>query len=145
MTADIMPCAAEYEEFLHDESKRVGAADAIAFPTSEAEVIAVVTQARERGLAITVQGARTGIVAGAVPEGGLIVNLSRMNSIGDVGGDTLTVQPGALLFGGSYGARAQRADVSTRSHRDDRVAGWNGRLQCLGGGVVSLWRHEEVG
>ncbi len=52
---------------------------------------------------MTVQGARTGIVGGAVPEGGHILNLSRMKNIGEVRRDEasgeyrLTVQPGALL------------------------------------------------
>ena len=97
MTSEILACSTECEEFLHDESRRVGAADAIAFPTTEDEVAQVVKQAHERGMSITVQGARTGIVAGAVPEGGLILNLSRMNKIGEVTGDRLVVQPGALL------------------------------------------------
>ena len=34
-----------------------------------------------RGVPVTIQGARTGITAGAVPEGGHILNLSRMNAI----------------------------------------------------------------
>lgn len=97
MTTDINPCTTEYEEFLHDESRRLGHAEAIAFPTSEAEVVDIVRQASERGLTITTQGARTGIVAGAVPDGGLIVNLSRMKSIGEVNHDGIVVQPGALL------------------------------------------------
>jgi len=98
MTAQITACTAtECEEYLHDESRRVGTAEAIAFPTSEADVVEVVRQARERGLSITTQGARTGIVAGAVPDGGLIVNLSRMNGIGEVGDGGVTIQPGALL------------------------------------------------
>lgn len=95
MTANIISCTAEYEEYLHDESRRVGTADSISFPTTEAEVVAIIKQAQ--GLPITVQGARTGIVAGAVPEGGLILNLSRMNAIGEVTDGGLTVQPGALL------------------------------------------------
>lgn len=97
MTADITPYSAEFEEYLHDESKRNGTAEAIAFPTTEAEVIEVIKSARDRSLAVTVQGARTGIVAGAVPEGGLVLNLSRMNKIAEVTGSLIVVQPGALL------------------------------------------------
>lgn len=97
MTADISSFTPEYEEYLHDESRRIGVAEAIAFPASEAEVVEVVKQARKRGLSITTQGARTGIVAGAVPEGGLIVNLTRMNTIGEVTESGVVVQPGALL------------------------------------------------
>ena len=93
----INPWTTEYEDYLTDESRRVGRADSISFPTSESEVIQAIREARERGQTITTQGARTGIVAGAVPDGGLILNLSRMNSIGDISDQGLTVQPGAIL------------------------------------------------
>jgi len=54
-------------------------------------------------LPITVQGARTGITAGAVPERGHIINLSRMTRVlglrrdGQTGDFLLSVQPGLLL------------------------------------------------
>ena len=83
-----------FDDYLRDESRRVGTADSISFPTSEAEVINAVKGAEN----ITTQGARTGIVAGAVPQGGHVINLSRMNAIGDVSDEhRLTVQPGAIL------------------------------------------------
>lgn len=93
----IITWTAEYEDYLRDESRRVGNADSISFPTSEAGVIEVVKAVHARGGTITVQGARTGIVAGAVPQGGHILNLSRMNRIGEVIGDRITVEPGAIL------------------------------------------------
>ncbi len=96
-----MPWNHDFDEYLQDESRRTGGADSISFPTSEAEAIEHVRDARARNLAITVQGARTGIVGGAVPEGGHVLNLSRMKSVGEVheeaGEHLLTVQPGALL------------------------------------------------
>lgn len=95
MTANIISYTADYAEYLSDESRRIGSADSISFPTTEADVIAIIKGSQ--GIPITVQGARTGIVAGAVPEGGLIVNLSRMNAIGEVSDGRITVQPGALL------------------------------------------------
>ena len=99
----ILPMGSEHEDYLHDESRSTGVADSISFPTTEAEVIEVVNAIRAQGGSITVQGARTGIAAGAVPSGGHILNLQRMNAIGSVrrdaqgGGATITVQPGALL------------------------------------------------
>lgn len=95
MTGDIISFTADHAKYLSDESRRIGTADSITFPTTEAEVIDVVEASQ--GTPITVQGARTGIVAGAVPEGGLILNLSRMNKIGEVTGEFVTVQPGAVL------------------------------------------------
>ncbi len=93
----------EYDDYLRDESRSEGAADSISFPKTEAEVVSVVKAMSDCGKTITTQGARTGIVAGAVPHGGHILNLSRMNAIGDVrrieetGEYRITVQPGALL------------------------------------------------
>jgi len=104
MSADlILPLSEEYEDYLRDESRSTGCADSISFPTTEAQVIEIVNAIRARGGSITTQGARTGITAGAVPHGGHILNLQRMNHIGPVrpdaaGGQALvTVQPGALL------------------------------------------------
>jgi len=99
----ILPFSTEYEDYLRDESRCVGSADSISFPATEAEVIEVIRQARALGRALTTQGGRTGIVAGAVPNGGHILNLSKMNAIGEIqidaeSGDAgLTVQPGAIL------------------------------------------------
>lgn len=103
MTDLIKPFTHDYDDYLRDESRRAGSADMIAFPTTEAEVVEVLREAQTRGLAVTTQGARTGLVAGAVPQGGLILNLSRMNKLGEIrpdeatGEHRLTVQPGALL------------------------------------------------
>lgn len=97
----IKPFGPDFTDYLHDESRRVGKADSISFPMSEDEVIEVVQQARELGRCITTQGARTGLAAGAVPEGGHVLNLSRMTSVGEIrsygSGSYLSVQPGVTL------------------------------------------------
>jgi D-lactate dehydrogenase (cytochrome) len=69
------------EKYLADESRRQGTADAMAFPASTAEVVAAVQAAREAGWPITVSAARTGITAGAVPNGGLLVSLERLTAV----------------------------------------------------------------
>ena len=96
------PMTTEFEEYVRDESRTVGEADAIAFPTSEAEVRNLLRSLHASGTPITVQGARTGLAAGAVPHGGLILNLSRMSSFlglrrGEDGTFYLRVQPGVVL------------------------------------------------
>jgi D-lactate dehydrogenase (cytochrome) len=136
MTADITPCTTDCEEYLHDESRRIGAADAIAFPTTEAEVVQVVRQARERGLSITTQGARTGIVAGAVPEGGLIVNLSRMNGIGEPSASGLIVQPGALLS--DVRAAIESAGLFFGPDPTETSASIGGMVACNASGAMSF-------
>jgi len=94
MSSLIQPLDSGQDGFLRDESRQHGVAESIAFPTSEAEVVAVV---RESSGDLTIQGALTGITASAVPQGGTILNLSRMNRIGEVRERTVTVEPGVLL------------------------------------------------
>ena len=65
----IQPFSADYDEYLRDESRVIGSAESISFPTSEAEVVEVLRKAQSLGRTVTTQGARTGIVAGAVPHG----------------------------------------------------------------------------
>ncbi len=94
---------AEHAEYLRDESRSVGQAESISFPRDEAEVIADLHALAASRLPITIQGGRTGITAAAVPRGGHLMNLSRMDAIlgmrRDVESDSwwVTVQPGVVL------------------------------------------------
>jgi D-lactate dehydrogenase (cytochrome) len=97
MPLEIKPFNQEFEDYLRDESRRSGSADAIVFAKSEADVQTALKAARQKEWPITLQGARTGITGGAVPEGGLILNLSRMKQVGRVTENRMMVQPGALL------------------------------------------------
>ena len=97
MDVRVLDVGDEYADYLQDESRRVGHAGKIAFPKSGNEVREALQAATENNWPVTVQGGRTGISGGCVPEGGLILNLSRMNAIGEIKGDQMTVQPGALL------------------------------------------------
>ena len=92
----------EYSEYLKDESRNIGKADGIAFPQDEKQLIAILKQAYSSGKPITIQGARTGLAAGAVPDGGLIINLSRMNKVLGLSRDEsgrfyANLQPGVVL------------------------------------------------
>lgn len=95
--------ASDFPDCLRDESRRVGRADTISFPSSEEELVAHVRASSASKTPLTVQGGRTGITAGAVPDGGHIINLSRMNAISPTtivspGRTALVrIQPGALL------------------------------------------------
>ena len=93
----------EYSDYLRDESRLHGKADSISFPRNSRDILSVLARVRERNMPLTIQGGRTGISAGAVPLGGHILNLSRMNRIlalgrkGENGPFLLTVQPGLVL------------------------------------------------
>jgi D-lactate dehydrogenase (cytochrome) len=89
-------------DFLRDESRKTGTAEAIALPQTVAELADIVRAAAARGLRITVQGARTGISAGAVPDGGVIISLTKMDRILGMRCDAhgsvfIRVQPGVPL------------------------------------------------
>ena len=94
MSESFQPALADY---LRDESRRVGRADRIAFPRTEAEVLAALAEARAAKLPVTTQGARTGVTGGAVPEGGLVLNLAHMDKILAAENGEMRVQPGATL------------------------------------------------
>lgn len=92
----------EYADYLFDESRTAGHAEYIAFPSDEAELTEVVRWCAEHRVPFTAQGALTGLAGGASPDGGLILNLQRMNRILGIqkaGGGTyyLRVQPGLRL------------------------------------------------
>jgi D-lactate dehydrogenase (cytochrome) len=91
----------DFADYLRDESRRLGRADFIAFPASEDELAAALRDAHVRGLPVTLQGARTGIAAGAVPNGGAVLNLGRMTRILGLrarnGVFFALVQPGVVL------------------------------------------------
>ena len=77
----IKPMKDDYTDYLRDESRAVGHADSISFPKNESEVAELIKSLYAQGIPITVQGARTGLAAGAVPHGGHILNLSRMDQV----------------------------------------------------------------
>ena len=98
----IKPLGAEFEEYLRDESRSVGSAQTISFPTCEDEIRSVLRELYPSGTPITVQGSRTGLAAGAVPAGGHVMNLSRAcSNLGlrrdEKGTFYLRVQPGVIL------------------------------------------------
>lgn len=92
-----------YGEYLKDESRQIGTAESITFPKTEEEIIASVKEGSLKNITITTQGARTGLAASAVPFGGHIINLSKMNNVTGVRYNKeqdrffLKVQPGVLL------------------------------------------------
>lgn len=98
----IRPLTDEYTEYLRDESRTTGHADSISFPQTEADVIAILKSIRGTGTQVTIQGARTGLAAAAVPGGGHVMNLSRMDAVtgcrvDENGHFFLSVQPGVIL------------------------------------------------
>ena len=98
----IIPYSPLYEAYLRDESRSVGRADSISFPRSEEEVRAVLRELHAAAVPVTVQGARTGLAAAAVPREGHIMNLSCMDAVTALRQEGerfyVTVQPGVVLL-----------------------------------------------
>ena len=79
--------------------RRRGTAQALVYPLSTEEVSAVMRFAWENRIPVTPRGAGTNLVGSTVPDGGIILDLSRMNRILEVDPGTFTVEaePGVLL------------------------------------------------
>ncbi|MDD4296201.1 MAG: FAD-binding oxidoreductase [Ruminiclostridium sp.] len=103
MSGLIVNISQEHDEYMRDESRKTGNAESISFPKTESEIIEIMKRCQNENKKVTIQGARTGITAGAVPQGGHVLNLSGMNRILGLRYDSerdilyITVQPGVLL------------------------------------------------
>ena len=106
----------EYNEYLRDESRTAGFADSISFPRTEEDIRRIARYCYDRGCRLTVQGGRTGLAAAAVPFGGHILNLSRMDRVTGMalrdGVFYLTVQPGVVLRELRKAIAAKRFDTA---------------------------------
>jgi D-lactate dehydrogenase (cytochrome) len=97
--------AESYPGYLVDESKISGGhAHWLFFPTSEQEIVSIISKMKEENQAITISAARTGIVGSAVPLlGGAVVSLERMDDFIGLGYDEedkrwfVRVQPNITL------------------------------------------------
>ena len=78
----IKEMSSKYENYLSDESSAKGRADSISMPQSVEELREIMLELKSRGESeITIQGGLTGINGHAVPDGGHIINMSKMNKI----------------------------------------------------------------
>jgi len=115
----------DYTKYLTDESRKQGRVTALAFPRNTAEVCGAVLAAKTMGLSVTVSGARTGITAGAVPDGGMLISLERMNRIRGVrpAGD------GSLLVRCEAGVPLSDVQRALRDARFDDTSDWDAESQ----------------
>ncbi|MFW9965614.1 MAG: FAD-binding oxidoreductase [Candidatus Thorarchaeota archaeon] len=82
VVADQAEITDTYALYLDDESHSFdGEAEKILFPTSVDQVAAILREAFENGTPVTIQGGRTGLTGGAVPLGGIILNLEKMTEL----------------------------------------------------------------
>lgn len=89
------------KEYLSDAlGRRKGTAEVLVFPLSTQEVSSLLSYAHANQIPVMPRGAGTNLVGSTVPiQGGIILDLSRMNRVLELDKDTmtLTVEPGILL------------------------------------------------
>ncbi len=93
---------ADDEMALHLREERglfQGRAVAVARPGSTAELAAVVKACAAAGIPVVAQGGNTGLVGGAVPYGGVVLSMHRLNRVRELDrvNATLTVEAGCIL------------------------------------------------
>jgi D-lactate dehydrogenase (cytochrome) len=72
----------DIQNYLADASNMQGGhAERLFLPTSEMEVADILREANEKRIPVTVSGARTGTVGGAIPFGGWVISLDKMNGL----------------------------------------------------------------
>lgn len=106
----------EHADYLRDESRLQGEAEKLGLPASEDELREMLRAARKEGAAVTIQGGRTGITGGAVPQGGWVISLARLTGVvgvaEDDGGFTVTVRPGLKLSELRHILASRRPDLA---------------------------------
>ena len=123
-------------------------------PGSTVEVSAIVKLANEHKISVVPQGGNTGLVGGQVPDGDIIISLSRMNKIRevDVLGSVMVVEAGTVLANaqaaaeehdllfplslGSEGTCQIGGNLSSNAGGTGVLAYGNSRELCMGLEVV---------
>ena len=90
----------ELQNYLIDASNMQGGhAEKLFIPESADDVGAILRDANERKIPVTISGARTGTVGGAIPFGGYVVSLEKLNKIKSIDKAAMTaiVEPAVVL------------------------------------------------
>ncbi|MEO7540130.1 MAG: FAD-binding oxidoreductase, partial [Pyrinomonadaceae bacterium] len=86
--------------YLTDASNMQGGyADKLLIPESVGEICSILREANESGIPVFISGARTGTVGGAIPFGGSVLSLEKLNKIIRIDREVATavVEPGVIL------------------------------------------------
>lgn len=90
----------ELQNYLTDASNmKGGSASRLYVPENEADIAAILAEANRTETPVTISGARTGTVGGAVPFGGVIVSLEKLNKVVKIDRERYTAvcEPGVIL------------------------------------------------
>jgi FAD/FMN-containing dehydrogenase len=118
-------------------------ADLVAWPRAIEELAGTLAAAYETGVPVTVRGGGTGNYGQCVPlRGGLIMNLSRMNHVLEVGDGFARVEPGVRFVDVDAAARASEQEIRIypSTYLTATVAGFI----CGGSGGVGSVTHGVI-
>ncbi|MGI8545382.1 MAG: FAD-binding oxidoreductase [Aridibacter sp.] len=91
----------EIQDYLIDASNLQGGnADKLFIPESKEEIAGILREANEQNVGVTISGARTGTVGGAIPFGGFVISLEKFKKFEiskNENGGTAVVGAGVLL------------------------------------------------
>src|SRR5687768_5029425 len=90
----------EIQAYLTDASNMPGGyAEKLLVPETSDEIAAILREANGDKIPVTVSGARTGTVGGAIPFGGYVISMERLNRIKTIDRENLSavVEPGVIL------------------------------------------------
>lgn len=89
----------EIQDYFSDASNYKGSCSLVYFPETVKDVAGILKEANRNSAKVTIAGNRTGLTGGAVPEGGIVISTSKMNSVIELNKEEkfAVVQPGVLL------------------------------------------------
>lgn len=128
------------EDYSHDELGAVRKLPELVVQAITAEeVSAIMKYAYENTIAVTPRGSGTGLVGAAVPiEGGIVLDLSRMNRILELDEEnlTLTVEPGVLLM--DISKYVQERELFYPPDPGEKTATIGGNISTNAGGMRAV-------
>ncbi len=88
----------ELQNYLIDASNLQGGhADKLFVPETVEQIAEILKEAHENKIPVTISGARTGTVGGAIPYGGYVISLEKFNRIKQINENYAVVESGVIL------------------------------------------------
>lgn len=115
------------------------AADVVATPASEAEVVQILKSAYALGIPVTPRGSGTGNYGQAMPlSGGIILNLAEMNRVISIRPGSVVCEPGAILARIDEAAKAHSGQELRMHPSTYQTASIGGFIAGGSGGIGSI-------
>ena len=132
-----------YSPVLNRQLQNMKAADVVAIPRNEAEVAEVLAFGYRHNIPVTVRGAGTGNYGQAVPlQGGIVLDLSRMDEILEIGLGFARLQCGVRL--GVIDKKAREVGQEIRIYPSTYVKATVGGFVSGGSGGIGSITHGNL-